>query len=211
MQDFISGPLVWIAFFVMIAGSVYKITAMIKAAKQEKVIMPYMRLSFSLRSLKHWLLPYGTRGMRINPVMTAYAFLFHICLIATPLLLAAHWKIWGIQFPTLPGRLADLMTVIVIVGGVYFLQRRILVPYVKNVTSAADYALLLFVTLPYITGFLAYHQWFDYGTVITIHMLSGCLMLMMIPFTRIAHMLYFVFTRAYMACEFGFVRNARDW
>jgi hypothetical protein len=42
-------------------------------------------------------------------------------------------------------------------------------------------------------------------------MWSGALWLMIIPFTRIVHMLFFPFTRAYMGNEFGYVRNARDW
>jgi hypothetical protein len=33
----------------------------------------------------------------------------------------------------------------------------------------------------------------------------------MIPFTRIAHMLFFPLTRAYMGSEFGYVRGTRDW
>jgi len=44
-----------------------------------------------------------------------------------------------------------------------------------------------------------------------LHILSGEIMLMAIPFTRLSHMLFFWFTRAYMGCEFGLVRNARDW
>jgi len=211
MQDFISGPLVWIAFLVFIGGSIYKIAIMLKMAKQEKVIYPYMRLSVSLRSLVHWVLPYSTRSMRVNPVMTAVAYSFHACLIITPLLLLAHQQIWGINILTLPEWLADVMTLVVIVGGFYFLQRRLIVPHVQNITSVSDYVLLLCVMLPYVTGFMAYHQFFNYSVVITIHMISGCVMLMIIPFTRIAHMLYFPFTRAYMACEFGFVRHAKDW
>ena len=170
-----------------------------------------MKMEYSLRSLVRWLIAYATRSMRINTLMTAVAFAFHICLLVTPLLLLAHQELWGIRILTLPGWLADLMTIVVVLGGVYFLQRRLLVPYVNNVTYASDFLLLICVVTPYLTGFLAYHQWFDYNIVMHVHVLSGCIMLMIIPFTRIAHMIFFAFTRAYMACEFGYVRNARDW
>ena len=43
MFEFISGPLVWIAFAVCIIGSIYKIAVMLKMAKAEKVIMPYQK------------------------------------------------------------------------------------------------------------------------------------------------------------------------
>jgi hypothetical protein len=47
--------------------------------------------------------------------------------------------------------------------------------------------------------------------MISLHVATGCLWLIAIPFTRLAHMLWFVFSRAYMGSEFGSVRHARDW
>jgi hypothetical protein len=67
------------------------------------------------------------------------------------------------------------------------------------------------VAAPFITGFIARAQWFDYETMLIIHMISGAVLLMVIPFTRLSHMLFFPFTRAYMGSEFGAVRHAKDW
>jgi len=103
------------------------------------------------------------------------------------------------------------MVIIVLVGGLVFVLRRIANPTVRFVTSVSDYVLVLLVLAPFATGLLAYYQVFDYQTIIIIHMWTGAIWLAMIPFTRIAHMLYFPLTRAYMGCEFGFVRNSRDW
>ena len=47
--------------------------------------------------------------------------------------------------------------------------------------------------------------------MVILHILSGALWMLLIPWTRLAHMIWFVFTRAYMGAEFGAVRNARDW
>ena len=82
---------------------------------------------------------------------------------------------------------------------------------VRNVTSASDFVLLAIVAAPFVTGFLAYHQLGPYRPLLIAHVLTGELMLVCIPFTRLSHMLFFPFTRAYMGCEFGNVRNARDW
>jgi nitrate reductase gamma subunit len=71
--------------------------------------------------------------------------------------------------------------------------------------------ILAITAAPFITGFLAYHQWIEYRTMLILHILSGETMLMAIPFTRLVHMFYFWFTRAYMGSEFGGVRHARDW
>jgi nitrate reductase gamma subunit len=82
---------------------------------------------------------------------------------------------------------------------------------VKFVTSASDFVILAIVAAPFITGFLAYHQWFAYPGMVIAHIVSGEIMLMAIPFTRLSHMIFAPFTRAYMGSEFGKVRHARDW
>ncbi len=211
MYEFVSGPLFWISLAICVAGSIYKLVTVIKLARKDKVVLPYMRLSYSMKSIGRWITPFGTRSMRLTPIFTAVAFSFHICLLFTPLLLLAHHELLGIRLIHLPDPVAHVMTAIVIIGGLFFLQRRLLVPYVNNVTYFSDILLLLLVMAPFVTGFLAYYQWFDYRTVITLHMIFGCVMLVIIPFTRIVHMLFFALTRAYMACEFGYVRNSQDW
>jgi nitrate reductase gamma subunit len=45
----------------------------------------------------------------------------------------------------------------------------------------------------------------------TLHILAGEILIALIPFTRLSHALFVLFTRAYMGSEFGAVRNARDW
>ena len=78
-------------------------------------------------------------------------------------------------------------------------------------TSASDYVILAIVAAPFVTGFFAYHQWFAYRSFMILHILTGEIMLVAIPFTRLSHMIYSPFTRAYMGSEFGAVRHARDW
>ena len=129
-------------------------------------------------------------------------FSFHICLFLTPIFLLAHvilWnEAWSTSWWTLPEGLVQVMTAIVIGGCVFFLVRRLVTPEVQYVTSASDYVILIIVALPFITGFLAYFQWFEYQFFVILHILSGELMLVAIPFTRLSHMLFSPFTRAYM-------------
>lgn len=215
LYDFVRGPLVWVAFLVFVGSAAYKLVRMFKGAKQDKVVFPYMTWRHSLRSLAHWLLPFAATNMRLNPVMTVVTFSFHICMLATPLFLLAHnvlwYESWGIALPSLPRAIADVMTLIVIAGGVYFLMRRIFSPVVAYVTHASDYLVLLIAIGPFVTGFFATQGWFEYHTMLILHIVTGALWLIAIPFSRLSHMLYFAFTRAYMGCEFGAVRNARDW
>jgi hypothetical protein len=211
MYNFVSGPLVWIAFAVFAGGMIYQFVTMLQLAKKDKVVYPYMDAKSSLRSLAHWLIPFASRNMRMRYETTITTFAFHLCLILVPLFLTAHVMMfslaWGPKWATLSERGADWLTILVILATLFFLM----LPEVRFVTFGSDYLLLLVVAAPFITGFMASHQWFDYETMVVIHMISGAVMLMAIPFTRLSHMLFFPFTRAYMGSEFGAVRHARDW
>jgi nitrate reductase gamma subunit len=118
---------------------------------------------------------------------------------------------WGPRWLTVSEKTADWLTVLVVLAAIFFLVRRWMLPEVRFVTFASDYVLLAVVAAPFVTGFIAHRQWIDYETMVVIHMISGAVMLMAIPFTRLSHMLFFPFTRAYMGSEFGAVRHARDW
>ncbi len=216
LYHFVAGPLVWIAFIVFIGGSLFRLGRMLALVHQkEKFIYAYMSLKYSLRSIGHWLLPFGTVNMRRQPVMTIVTFAFHICLFIAPLFALGHavliQQAWGVDWWFLPDAATDEMTLVVIGGCLFFLIRRIKRPEVNYLTSPSDYVLLALVALPFITGFLAYHQWVAYRAMLVLHILSGEVMLMIIPFTRLSHMLFSPFTRAYTGSEFGKIRHARDW
>ncbi len=215
MYDFARGPLMWIALLVFAGGCLYRLIWMFTAARKDKVVYPYMSLKFGLRSLLHWIIPFGSVNMRMRPIMTIVTFSFHICLVLTPLFLMAHnilWsESWGLSWWSLPALAADIMTVVVILGCFFFIGRRIILPEVRNVTDYSDYLLVAIILAPFVTGLIASHQWFAYKTVLILHMWTGAIMLVAIPFTRLSHMLYFIFTRMYMGSEYGAVRNAKDW
>jgi nitrate reductase gamma subunit len=215
MYDFVSRELVWVAFIVFLGGIIYQIATMLKLAKKDKVVYPYMDFKYGLRSLTYWLTPFATTNMRARYEMTVVTFAFHLCLILLPLFLTAHVAMfsfaWGSSWATLGERTADALTLLVLAACVFFLARRLMLPEVRFVTFPSDYALLTLVAAPFATGFMAHHQWFDYETMLIIHIISGAAMLMAIPFTRLSHMLFFPFTRAYMGSEFGAVRHVKDW
>jgi len=184
-------------------------------AKKERFIFSFMSLRYSLRSIVHWMTPFAAVNMRKHPAMTIATFAFHICLLVTPIFLLSHIVIvdesWGIRWTALPDSTADIMTVIVIACCAYFLIRRLRSPEVRYVTSPSDYWLLALVAAPFVTGFYAYHQGPGYTISHIIHILTGEAMLIAIPFTRLSHMVFSVFSRAYTGSEFGGVRHARDW
>lgn len=216
LYKIINGPMVWLAFGLFIGGCLYRVWEIGRLIqRRERSLLSYMSLRYSLRSLAHWLIPFGSRNMRLHPVMTLISYAFHLCVLIVPIFLVGHivlWEeAWGIQWPALPDLLADAMTLAALAACVFFAVRRAFRPEVRYVTTPGDYLFLCIVALPFISGFYCRQQWPGYDAVLMIHMVSGQLMIAVIPFSRLGHMIMMWFTRSYMGSEFGMVRHARDY
>lgn len=216
IYNLVTGPLAWIAWAIFILGSIYRLVSMYALARQKDASsIAYMSLPYGLRSIVRWLIPFGTMGWKSDPLMTVTTFSFHICFILVAVFLSAHVVFWdtafGISFWSLPTEVGDIISFVVLGACLIFGLRRLILPHVRNVTRPKDWFALGLVTLPFLTGVLAYHQVGPSLLMTILHVLSGEMLLALIPFTRLSHALFAVFTRAYMGSEFGGVRHARDW
>ena len=215
LYELVRGPMAWIAFLVFLLGSLYRLASAMVASAKGNAPRKSSRGTHAIRSLLHGLIPFGSVTMRKNPVLTVVTFVFHACLVATPIVLLAHavlwYESWKIRLWSPPEAVTDAMAVLVILACVFFLIRRLTVTEVKSVTSPSDFLLLALIALTFLTGFLAFHQWGPYRTFLITHILAGEVMLIAIPFSRLSHMLLFVFTRAHVGSEFGDVCEAQDW
>lgn len=215
IYNLVRGPFVWIAFLVFIGMSVYKVRRLYLMAKNEKVVLPSIKIEAAGRSILHWIFPFGSRNWRLKWPVTITTFVFHIGLIFTPIFLLSHnilwYESWGISWWSLPEKVADIMTLLVIVTSVIFFMRRIFAPEVRFVTSSNDLLILAISFFPFLTGFLAYHSLLlPYKAMVILHILFGEAMLIAIPFTRLAHMFYFFMTRAFMGSQAA-GWGGKDW
>jgi len=215
MYQFITGPLLWITFAIFFSGLIYRIVFYIRGLdwKVDRVAYrPYFKagLKEALRSIIHWLLPFGSHGWRAKPLYTIIFFVFHIGLVVTPLFLYGHTVIlkerFGIDWPSIPMGLADALTIGVMISAVFIIIRRLGLPEVRILTTLYDYALILISVAPFITGFLAVHQAGDYEFWLYTHILSGELLLIAIPYTKLFHVVGFFLSRAQLGMDFGIKR-----
>ena len=215
LYEFVRGPMAWIAFLVFFLGSLYRLVSALAASAKSGAPRKGSLWTNAIRSLLHGLIPFGTVTMRKNPWLTVVTFVFHVCLVVTPIVLLAHavlwYESWKINLWSPPEAVTDAMTILVLLACVFFLIRRLAVTEVRSVTDPLDFLLLGLITLTFLTGFLAYHQWGPYRALLILHILSGEVMLIAIPFSRLSHMLLFVFTRAHVGSEFGEVLQPQDW
>lgn len=216
IYDIVTGPLAWFGWAVFILGSLYRLTSLYSQAKKKDASsIAYVKASYGIKSILHWITPFGALGWREYPVMTVATFVFHICLLGVPLFLGAHvdlWNLWfGISLPALPDTVADTMTSLVLVAAAYFAYRRFTVRTVAFVTTWKDWMTLIIAVAPFLTGFMAYHQILDYQFMIVLHVVTGVAWLVFIPFGRLSHAILGWYSRVYIASEFQGVRRCKDW
>ena len=150
-----------------------------------------------------------------HSTMTVVTLTFHLLLIATPIFLGAHNTMirdaLGYSLPAFHEGLSDLLTFVVLVCLGVFLFRRLFLRRVRVITSAYDHFVLLVTAAPFVTGFLCYHQWGPYMPLLTLHVITGELMLILIPFTRLGHALFFFLYRFMIDNEYSFGQGRRIW
>jgi nitrate reductase gamma subunit len=216
MYELVTGPLAWVAFSVFILGLTVRLVWYIKGLNWQMDRVTYNRnvtygIRGAARSVVRWLIPYGTHSWRYYAGFTALVFIFHIGLIVTPIFLLAHNIMlqgsWGFHLPSLPEAVNDALTIAVLIAAVFILLRRIALPEVRILTTAYDIVLLLIVVAPFFTGFVAYHQLGNYDGWLIAHILSGEIMLMAIPLTKLSHALLFFLSRAQLGMDFGVKRG----
>ena len=223
MYAFVSGPLLWLSVIVFVVGFVYRAVKLFRLTQKREVVLcpvtspkdgPASSISAEERKLDQ-IARFQNSVIGRHPVMVIVSTVFHLSLFVAPLFLLAHnlmlSRFIGIRLPSLPAGLADLITLLVLGGAIFFLVRRIAVPKVAAISCGDDYGVLFLTVLPFLTGFLAYHQLFDYKTVLTMHVFTGDLLLMALPFTKAGHMVFFFFSRMNMAGEYCLGRGKRTW
>jgi nitrate reductase gamma subunit len=210
---FVEGPLLWIAFAAFIIGSTVRVILFFTVSrKMDKLIYQYFNWKYVFATFGRWLLPLN-RDVVKNPVVTILGYIFHVCLIVVPIWLSGHITLWeesrfGWSWKAIPGALADWMTLVFLAIALFFLLRRIFSPNVRMLSSFSDYLILVVTALPFLTGYFVTHGTLDKVAFLgehmqLIHMLSGELMLILIPFTKLSHFVLFFFSRGASAVEFG--------
>jgi len=183
--SFVAGPLLRITFLVVIVGIFTRIAffsyTILKSSKNKDSRWSYVLTTF-LRSV----LPFY-KAVAKKPLYATIRYIFHVCLIVVPIWTSGHIILlnlsrFGWYWAPLPDAWVDWMTLLLLGLAAFFLFRRIVSVDIHLNSSKSDYFLIIITALPFLTGFIAYHQWFDYKTMLIIHILSGEAMLLVAAF-----------------------------
>ncbi len=204
-----------LSFAVLIIGICFRMVTFYLKGTNPKMLYPQENISNGFKSIIFGIIPFATRAMRERPIFTIIAFLFHLGVLIVPIFFMAHIVLWfesyGVLWKGISNTLADVLTIIVLIGCVFFFIRRLTVKEVKQVSQPSDFILLILIFISFLTGFLAFHQMGPYRPMLITHILCSDILIAMIPFSRLWHMIAYPFSRYYMGADFGPPLQARDW
>lgn len=221
LWDFIRGPLVWISFIIFGLGLIVQTAKLLNLTQKketrhfvaDKEFVPEalsMRERFFRRLAFLKITVIGN-----NACMVMAILIFHVFLVATPIFLLGHNVLidasFGFSFISFSEKTSDTMTIVVLMCGLVFFLRRIFLRRVRMISTKYDFILLFVAITPFLSGYLAYHPAFNYDIMIIVHILSGELLLVMIPFSKFFHMVFFFISRFMIINEYSMGNPKRLW
>jgi nitrate reductase gamma subunit len=200
--EFARGPLFAVTFLIMVLGLsrlVLVQVAMLVTGKGRRLRnAPWRKI---LAETASWIVPvkHLIPGTKLFSVVS---FLFHIGIIIVSLFLADHvvlWEQWlGVRLPEIGYTLADFLTLFTLACVVVLFGYRTLSGRLRAMSMRSDYVLLLLVFLPMASGFAASHPGVNplpWDVMMLIHLLSAELLFVVIPFSKLSHIVLFFFDR----------------
>jgi nitrate reductase gamma subunit len=195
LLEWARGPFFIFAFIFMVLGllrhivvTVWEVIRMMRRAGDK--VLPYRQIFIT--TIK-WLVPVGKMKGRF--LFSITSVIFHISIIIVPIFLGGHILLWargvGISWPAIPNHVADVFTMIAIITALTLVIQRISAKATRALSRFQDYALPLLVAIPFATGLFVMHPSinpFSYELMLLIHVMSANLIFILIPITKLSHM-----------------------
>jgi len=193
--DFTGGPLFRLSFLIMLLGlarifflDIYNAVEAYKKAGDKKLAW-----GDAVKKTLRWMFPVKSAFTQ-RPIYSVISILFHIGLILVPIFLLAHIQLWkdgiGISWWHLPPFWADFLTLLTVSGALALFIGRIGSKGARILSRKQDYLWPLFLLVPFVTGYLCANTIISPGTyqfLMLVHILSGNIIFILLPFTKIAH------------------------
>jgi hypothetical protein len=201
--EFARGPLFAATFVFMLLGLLRRLLGQLWQFRTSlrRADHPDVDIGANVRQTLVWLVP--VRHLyRNRPLVSFMSFVFHVGLLATPVFLVNHIELWraglGIAWPGIGPRIADVLTLLTVVGALTLLAFRVFNGAGRALSTVGDYSLLFAVLVPFVTGFMAMHPAYNpisYGGVLLVHVLSSELLFVLLPTTKLSHAVLFILDR----------------
>lgn len=140
-------------------------------------------------------------------IVTGY--LFHLGFLITLFFLSQHVDmlraVLGFGWPALPRSVIDISAILSIAALTAMLAHRFMDPVKRLLSDFQDYLAWALTILPLLSGFMLLRGiGFDYTILLSLHIFSIELLLIIAPFTKLAHMFSIFAARWYNGAIAGF-------
>ena len=213
-----AGPLFRAALALMVLGLLrvlfLSLAALVEAhRKSEDRVLPWREIA---RQTFGWMFPL-LRLWRARPVYSAVSVVFHAGLILTPLFLAAHLMLWrraaGFAWPALPQAAANWLTLVAAAAAAGLFLGRVFHPGARALSRFQDLLWPILLMVPLLSGYAASNAALSpraYQAFLLVHIYSGVLVMLLIPFTKIAHCVLLPLSQLVTAAAWKFPAGAGD-
>ncbi len=201
LLEFARGPGLWASLAVLVAGSVWRIAAILRLGGKTDLSEPRSTrlLAGALRGIFARMWPrqeFRRRGKlgvwngyvyHLGLAVIVFAYVPHIAFVE---------RLTGIAWPALPGPLVYVCVGLTFVSLFLALLERLTDPVRRLLSGFDDYFSWIVVFLPLATGMIAIHQSYEpgagpappvYPLPVAIHLLSVELLFLWLPFGKLAH------------------------
>jgi len=195
LLEFARGPLFRFSLAVMLLGLLRVVALDLSAAYMahrragDKTI-PW---NWVIRRTLMWFFPVN-RIFASRPAYSLISILFHVGLLLVPIFLYAHVELWrgtiGFGWFTLPKAVADWMTIATVVLGLLLVISRISSRTSRFLSRKQDFLWPIILLIPFATGYICANTGVGpagYRFGLLVHVLSADVILILLPFTKIAH------------------------
>jgi nitrate reductase gamma subunit len=196
LLDFARGPAFRWAVIIFVIGIVWKLTVLLLASRKPLEPARASAMSGGIKTMLTRSAP--AHELEKNIIFQHYSgYAWHISMFIVLLFGTPHMlffaNILGFTWPTLPGPVITFFGVLTMGILLVLLARRMMNPVLRQISTLDDYISWLIVFMPFLTGFLAFAHitpFMRYETMLALHILSICVLLVWFPFGKLMHALF---------------------
>lgn len=196
LLDFARGPAFRWSVAIFVVGVVWRLTALILASRKKLETPKGSSVPGGVQTLlTRSAPPHELEKNIVFQHYSGYAWhigMFIILLFGTPHMLFFA-DILGFTWPTLPGYVITFFTIVTMGILLVLLARRLMNPVLRQISTWDDYISWVIAFAPFLTGYLAFAHitpFMDYETMLGLHFLSVCVLLIWFPFGKLMHALF---------------------
>jgi len=205
----IRGPALQIATVIFVLGAVVRIAEILLLGRKKNLAEARgSAVAGGLRTIFSRSIPdRGTLQRSTFNVVAGYVF--HIGFFITLLFFAPHillfHDVFGVSWPSMPTPIVDATAIVTMIALLAVLAHRLRHPVMRFLSRFQDYLVWLLTILPLVTGYLAFHRiGLAPPMLITLHILSVELLMVIFPFTKLMHAFTIFMARYYNGAIAGY-------